>query len=66
MKGDNKMGKDKLRKIIIYVISTIVSIGLLYIITSYKPEKPYWYYFIPLLFLYWIIFIAWDSKRKRK
>ena len=60
------MEKDKRRKIVLGVISIIVTIGLLYFITLCKPEKPYWYYFVPLLFLYWTIFIAWYSKHKRK
>jgi len=67
MKGGNKMEKDKRRKIIIGVISIIVTIGLIAYLTALpEPEKPYWYYFGPLLFLYWIIFIAWYSKHKRK
>jgi len=67
MKGDEyKMENDKQRKIIVGVISIIVTTGLLYIIRLCKPEEPYWHYSVPLLFLYWIIFIAWYSKRKRK
>ena len=60
------MEKDKHRKIIVGVISIIVTIGLLaYLTTLPEPEKPYWYYFGPLLFLYWIIFINWYSKHKK-
>jgi len=61
------MEKDKRRKIIVGVISIIVTTGLItYLTTLPELEKPYWYYLGPLLFLYWIIFIAWYSKRKRK
>jgi len=63
----NKMEKDKRRKIVVGGLSIIVTTGLIaYLTTLPEPEKPYWYYFAPLLFLYWIIFIAWYSKRKRK
>jgi len=61
------MEKDKLRKVIVGVISVIVTISVIaYLSTLPKPEKPYWYYFGPLLFLYWVIFITWYSKRKKK
>ena len=58
---------NKLRKIIVAVISIIVTIGLIaHLTTLAEPEKPYWYYFGPLLFLYWIIFINWYVKHKRE
>ena len=61
------MEKDKLRNIIVAVISIIVTISVIVYLTSLpKSEKHYWYYFGPLLFLYWIIFINRYSKRKRK
>jgi len=63
------MEKDKLRKIIIAVLSVVVTIGvILYLNTLPKPvfEKPYWISIVGLLFLYWIIFINWYSKYKRK
>ena len=68
MKGDNKMEKDKLRKIAVAVLSVIVTIGVIAYLNSLpKPdlEKPYWISIVALLFLYWIIFINW-SKCKRK
>ena len=58
---------NNLRKITIAVISVVVTIGLLaYLTTLPEPENPYWYYFGPLLFLYWIIFINWYAKHKRE
>ena len=63
------MEKDKLRKIVVTVLSVIVTIGVIvYLNTLPKPlfEKPYWISIVALLFLYWIIFINWYSKRKRK
>jgi len=68
MKGGNKMEKDKLRKIVVAVLSVIVTISVIaYLNTLPKPvfEKPYWISIVALLFLYWIYFINW-SKRKRK
>jgi len=63
----NEMEKDKLRKVIVGVISVIVTISVIaYFSTLLKPEKPYWYYFGPLLLLYWVIFITLYSKRKKK
>ncbi|RJS70780.1 hypothetical protein CW714_06775 [Methanophagales archaeon] len=63
----NKMEKDKRRKIIVGGLSIIVTTGLIaYLTTLPGPEKPYWYYFGPLLFLYWIIFITWSPNIKRK
>ncbi len=57
---------NNLRKITIAVISVVVTIGLLaYLTTLPEPENPYWYYFGPLLFLYWIIFINWYAKHKK-
>ena len=57
---------NNLRKITIAVISVVVTIGLLaYLTTLPEPEKPYWYYFGPLLFLYWILFINWYVKHKK-
>jgi len=69
MKGGDKMEKDKLRKIVVAVLSVIVTISVIaYLNTLPKPvfEKPYWISIVALLFLYWIIFINWYSKRKRK
>ena len=62
------MKKDKLRKIVV-VLLIIVTIGVIaYLNTLPKPvfEKPYWISIVALLFLYWIIFINWYSKHKRK
>jgi len=69
MKEDNKMNKDKLRKIIVAVLSVIVTISVIvYLNTLPKSvfEKHYWISIIALLFLYWIYFINWCSKHKRK
>ncbi|RLG19303.1 hypothetical protein DRN74_07045 [Candidatus Micrarchaeota archaeon] len=63
------MEKDKLRKIVVAMVSVIVTISVItYLNTLPKPvlEKPYWISIVALLFLYWIIFINWYSKRKRK
>jgi len=63
------MEKDKLRKIAVAVVSVIVTISAIaYLNTLPKPafEKPYWTGIVALLFLYWIIFINWYAKRKRK
>jgi len=68
MRGDIEMEKDKLRKIVIAVLSVIVTISVIaYLNTLPKPvfEKPYWISIVALLFLYWIYFINW-FKRKRK
>jgi len=62
------MEKDKLRKIVVAVLSVIVTISVIaYLNTLPKPvfEKPYWISIVALLFLYWMIFINW-SERKRK
>jgi len=62
------MEKDKLRKIVVAMLSVIVTISVIaYLNTLPKPvfEKPYWISIVALLFLYWIIFINW-SERKRK
>ncbi len=64
-----KMEKDKLRKIVVAMLSVIVTISVIaYLNTLPKPvfEKPYWISIVALLFMYWIIFINWYSKRKRK
>ena len=69
MKGGNKIEKDKLRKIVVAMLSIIVTMSVIvYLNTLPKPvfEKPYWISIVALLFLYWIIFINWYSKRKRK
>jgi len=63
------MEKDKLRKIVVIMLSVIVTISVIaYLNTLSKPvfERPYWISIITLLFLYWIIFINWYSKRKRR
>jgi len=63
------MEKDKLRKIVVAVLSVIVTISVIaYLNLLPKPvfEKPYWISIVALLFLYWIIFINWYAKRKRK
>jgi len=68
MKRDTKMEKDKVRKIVVAVLSVIITISVIaYLSTLPKPvfEKPYWIGIVALLFLYWMYFINW-SKRKRK
>ena len=63
------MEKDKLRKIVVAALLIIVTTSVIaYLNTLPKPvfEKPYWISIVALLFLYWIIFINWYSKRKRK
>jgi len=63
------MEKSKLRKIILAIISVAVTISVIaYLSTLPKPvfEKPYWISIVALLFLYWIIFVNWYSKHKRK
>ncbi len=63
------MEKDKLRKIVVAVLSVIVTISVMvHLNTLPKPvfEKPYWISIVALLFMYWIIFINWYAKRKRK
>ncbi len=63
------MEKNKLRKIILATISVVITIGVMaYLNTLPKPvfERPYWTGIVALLFLYWIYFINWYSKRKRK
>ena len=63
------MEKDKLRKIAVAALSAIVTISVIaYLNTLPKPvfEKPYWISIVALLFMYWIIFINWYAKRKRK
>ncbi|RLF47895.1 MAG: hypothetical protein DRN20_05315 [Thermoplasmata archaeon] len=64
----NKMEKTKLRKIILAIVSVVVTIGVIaYLSALPKPvSEKSWYYFAGLLFLYWIIFINWYIKRKRK
>ena len=62
------MEKDKLRKIIVAVISVIVTIGVIAYLSTLPAkgdffEQPYWIGF--LLFLYWIIFINWYAKHKK-
>jgi len=60
---------DKLRKIVVCALSAIVTISVIaYLSTLPKPvfEKPYWISIIALLFLYWIIFINWYSKSRKK
>jgi hypothetical protein len=45
MKRGNKMEKDKRRKIIVGVVSILVTIGLIpYLTTLPESEKPYWYF----------------------
>ena len=63
------MEKDKLRKIVVAALSVIVTISVIECLNTLpKPvfEKPYWISIIALLFLYWIIFINWYAKRRRK
>ncbi len=63
------MEEDKLRRIVVAVLSVIVTISVIACLNTLpKPvfEKPYWISIIALLFLYWIIFINWYAKRKRK
>ncbi len=64
----NEMQKDKLRKLVVPILSVILTVSVIaYLNKLPKPvfEKPYWISIVALLFLYWIIFINW-SKRKRK
>ena len=56
-------------KIIVAIVSVIVTICVIgYIVTLPKPilEEPNWIAIIALLFLYWMLFINWYSKRKRE
>jgi len=68
MKRGNKMEKDKLRKIVVAMLSVIVIISVIaYLNTLPKPvfEKPYWISIVALLFMYWILFINWYVKHKK-
>ena len=61
------MENTKLRKIIVAVISVIVTICVIaYIVTLPRPslEQPNWLAIGALLFMYWVLFINWLSKRK--
>jgi len=63
------MDNDKLRKIVVAMLSVILTVSVIaYLNKLPKPvfEKPYWISIVALLFLYWIIFINWYSKHKRK
>ena len=63
------MEKEKLRKIVVTVLSVIITIGVIaYLNMLSTPvfEKPYGISIVALLFLYWIIFINWHSKHKKK
>jgi len=63
------MENTKLRKIIVAVISVIVTICVIaYIVTLPRPslEQPNWLAIGALLLMYWVLFINWLSKRKRK
>jgi len=63
------MGEDNLRKIVVAMLSVMVTISaIVYLNTLPKPlfEKPYWTGIVALLFLYWIYFINWYFKRKGK
>jgi len=56
-------------KIIVAIVSVIVTICVIgYIVTLPKPilEEPNWIAIIALLFLYWMLFINWHSKRKKE
>lgn len=56
-------------KIIVAIVSVIVTIFVIaYIATLPTPtlEEPNWIAIGALLFLYWILFINWLSKRKGK
>ncbi|RLI43309.1 hypothetical protein DRO69_09440 [Candidatus Bathyarchaeota archaeon] len=56
-------------KIIVAIVSVIVTISVIgYIVTLPKPtlEEPNWIAIVALLFLYWMLFINWYSKRKRE
>ncbi len=60
------MEKEKLRKIIVAVLSIIVTTSVIaYLNTLPEPlfEKPYWLSIVALLFMYWIIFINWSKHR---
>jgi len=55
--------------ITVAIISVIVTISVIgYIVTLPKStlEEPNWIAIVALLFLYWMLFINWHSKRKRK
>jgi len=68
MANDNKMEKDKLRRVVGAVLSIIITLSVIaYLNTLPEPifEKPYWVSIVALLFLYWVIFINWYSKRKK-
>jgi len=56
-------------RIIVAIVSVIVTIFVIvYIVTLPKPslEEPNWITILALLFLYWILFVNWYSKRKEK
>jgi len=63
-----KMFDTTMKKIVVVMLSVIVTISVIaYLNTLPKPvfEKPYWISIVALLFLYWVIFIDWYSKRKK-
>ena len=63
------MEEDKLRKIVVAMLSVMVTISVIaYLNTLPKPlfEKLYWTGIVALLLLYWIYFINWYFKRKGK
>ena len=56
-------------EIAVAIISVIVTISVIgYIVTLPKStlEEPNWIAIVALLFLYWMLFINWYSKRKRE
>jgi len=63
-----KMFDTTMKKIVVVMLSVMVTISVIaYLNTLPKPvfEKPYWISIVALLFLYWVIFIDWYSKRKK-
>ena len=63
------MEKEKLRKVLVAVLSVMVTVSVIaYLTTLPEPafERPYWIGIGALLFIYWIFFINWYSKYKRK
>jgi len=60
------MEKTKITVTIISVIVTISVIGYIVTLPKSTLEEPNWISIVALLFLYWMLFINWYSKRKRK
>ena len=60
------MEKTEITVAIISVIVTISVIGYIVTLPKSTLEEPNWIAIVALLFLYWMFFINWHSKRKRK